>query len=976
MQSNSFRITFLKRAYYVFLFFLASGFSYIAFANPPGSPYAPGATLDPGCTPGSANCTVSILPSGSDGQIQFNSSGSLGGNTVFVWDNTNNRLGIGTSTPYAPLSVAGEVVASYFTATTTATSTFTGGLNVKALNVTSSSATSTFSNGISLSSGCFSVNGACLGGSSLSGSGVANTLAYWTGGSALSYNNNFVWDNTNGRLGIGTSSPYSMLSVAGQIVGQNFVATSTTATSTFAGNINLINSSSSFGTGGGQLSSSIASTTQYRFLSVNTDSTNGGPRVIDFYDALFNGTRDPGFHWGYNQSGGGTAIISGEPGLIWGVEGNYNDGSGQNKMESYLQYLSSTSTPIRPIFFSINRSTNYIQNILKGNLIRFNDNDGTNEAGTALFDFSRNNIVMYGPDTSQPTTFQIRAPAGQPAILSLGRNGVNNYNQLYSEASSSLSIFNNSQRVGKFYSSVIGGSGSSFAVGADDNTAIGVFDVGTSPAGSKGLITRGRSGQTGNLFEAQNSASIPLVVITPSGNVGIGTTSPYSMLSVAGQIVGQNFVATSTTATTTLLGGLAVGSSGSALTVLQNGNVGIGINNPSYPVEMRTPTGYGFIHSNAFNQSFGTYLGSTGGQFGTISNDDLWFFVNSGGFDPGSQGALKMVIKSPSGNVGVGTSSPYAKFTVWGSGTGSNTLANFVNNASTTVFTALESGNIGIGTTSPWRTLSVAGTVAMNGLTTSVTGNAVCITTTKEITDAGAASCVPSSIRFKENISELPMGTALNELKKMTVKTFTYKKEYQMDDQEHIGLIAEDLETIDPRLVVYNKSDGKPWSIHFEELTGLLVQSTKELDARTTALEANASAIHESTSGWSIDASGKLVVDELEVHGNAKIGSPGRRSGVTLYDEQTGTPYCLTISDGVTKTTSGECGTTLQPQVQTSPPPPTLTVEPVEQADTSDATSTPILVPQSPSDISTTTPEETLPPSTDATSSQATSTLN
>jgi hypothetical protein len=38
-------------------------------------------------------------PGGSDGQVQFNSSGSFAGSSNFFWDDTNNRLGIGTSSP-------------------------------------------------------------------------------------------------------------------------------------------------------------------------------------------------------------------------------------------------------------------------------------------------------------------------------------------------------------------------------------------------------------------------------------------------------------------------------------------------------------------------------------------------------------------------------------------------------------------------------------------------------------------------------------------------------------------------------------------------------------------------------------------------------------------------------------------------------------------------------------------------------------
>ncbi|KKU81582.1 MAG: putative T4-like protein proximal tail fiber [Parcubacteria group bacterium GW2011_GWA1_47_8] len=69
----------------------------------------------------------------------------------------------------------------------------------------------------------------------------------------------------------------------------------------------------------------------------------------------------------------------------------------------------------------------------------------------------------------------------------------------------------------------------------------------------------------------------------------------------------------------------------------------------------------------------------------------------------------------------------------------------------------------------------------------------------------------------------------------------------------------------------------------------------------------NVKAIRGSADKWSIDASGRMVVEDLEVRGTAKIGSPERRTGITLYDELSGAPYCLSISGGVTKTTSGEC---------------------------------------------------------------------
>lgn len=47
-------------------------------------------------------------PGGSDTQVQFNDSGSFGGDANLVWDKTNGRFGIGT-TPTAALDVVGDI---------------------------------------------------------------------------------------------------------------------------------------------------------------------------------------------------------------------------------------------------------------------------------------------------------------------------------------------------------------------------------------------------------------------------------------------------------------------------------------------------------------------------------------------------------------------------------------------------------------------------------------------------------------------------------------------------------------------------------------------------------------------------------------------------------------------------------------------------------------------------------------------------
>jgi len=44
-------------------------------------------------------------PAGSDSYVQYNNSGSFGGEKTFVWDDTNDRMGIGTSTPTSSLEI-------------------------------------------------------------------------------------------------------------------------------------------------------------------------------------------------------------------------------------------------------------------------------------------------------------------------------------------------------------------------------------------------------------------------------------------------------------------------------------------------------------------------------------------------------------------------------------------------------------------------------------------------------------------------------------------------------------------------------------------------------------------------------------------------------------------------------------------------------------------------------------------------------
>jgi len=249
----------------------------------------------------------------------------------------------------------------------------------------------------------------------------------------------------------------------------------------------------------------------------------------------------------------------------------------------------------------------------------------------------------------------------------------------------------------------------------------------TFTAGNAGTVSSSTiaGGNGGNIIFIPGKAT---ATGTP-GYIGIGTTSPTNLLSVAGDgffngnITGTNLIATGTLTVsgkttlanasttnisasgfanvtgTTTTGGLSVGSlngvlfgTNGAISAIATSSLGI----PNY-----------WTLSGATTTNTVANVASTLGVFGTI------------------QATSTTGTSTFAGAVGIGTSSPIATLSVMG--TSSSNINPFVVSSSSNaqMLTLLQNGNFGIGSTTPSTALVVVGTTTISS-GSSYVGQAVC----------------------------------------------------------------------------------------------------------------------------------------------------------------------------------------------------------------------------------------------------------
>jgi hypothetical protein len=107
------------------------------------------------------------------------------------------------------------------------------------------------------------------------------------------------------------------------------------------------------------------------------------------------------------------------------------------------------------------------------------------------------------------------------------------------------------------------------------------------------------------------------------------------------------------------------------------------------------------------------------------------------------------------------------------------------------------------------------------------------------VANNGQLGVSPSSARFKDQIK--PMDKASEALFALKPVTFHYKNKIDPAGISQFGLVAEDVEKVNPDLVVHDK-EGKPYSVRYDQVNAMLLneflKARRQIDAQQKQIDA------------------------------------------------------------------------------------------------------------------------------------------
>jgi len=97
-----------------------------------------------------------------------------------------------------------------------------------------------------------------------------------------------------------------------------------------------------------------------------------------------------------------------------------------------------------------------------------------------------------------------------------------------------------------------------------------------------------------------------------------------------------------------------------------------------------------------------------------------------------------------------------------------------------------------------------------------------------------------SSARFKEEIK--PMGEASEAILALKPVSFRYKKHIDPRGTSQFGLVAEDVEKVNPELIIRDQ-DGKAHMVRYEQINAMLLNEFLKEHRKVEKLEATVAAL-------------------------------------------------------------------------------------------------------------------------------------
>jgi hypothetical protein len=208
------------------------------------------------------------------------------------------------------------------------------------------------------------------------------------------------------------------------------------------------------------------------------------------------------------------------------------------------------------------------------------------------------------------------------------------------------------------------------------------------------------------------------------------------------------------------------------------------------------------------------------GNTGTAAGSFIGNFLNLKNI-----GTTKFIV-TQTGQTGIGTSTPWAQFSVTASSTSATDYAVVIaNSANTPLFVIQNAGNVGIGTSSPDMLLSVGSSVPTGDVAHFENSTGSCY-----INPTTTALVCNSDARLKTNVNDLADSFGLDALMKLQPVTFNWIRGEATGTPTHTGFIAQEVMQIMPDLVT-QAPDGF-YSMSYSGLTPYLVKGLQELNIK------------------------------------------------------------------------------------------------------------------------------------------------